>query len=225
MRNQGLVVTIGIACALGGVVIYSQNVGIQPLTAERFADAKVDPSKQLNSPVAIRMAAIDALDVKNRDYIRGKTAKPEPPYPLVPPEGGSIPERPFEFIIETPYSRAVTIARGAALKFVEPKFPTLAVLNAGRVTVLVKAGPVVTTADAIMKVVIKRDGIVIRPLKTTIAPTVVETLMGVKKASAVGTFTFDYATFDPSTAITIAMVGRKGNFEWTMPPEELKQLK
>jgi hypothetical protein len=49
--------------------------------------------------------------------------------------------------------------------------------------------------------VIKRGDQMIKPLKATLTPTVIETLLGVKKASAIGVFTFDYATFAPTAAL------------------------
>ncbi len=199
---------------------FGNGGGIQPLTqgtfeAARAAAASLDTG--LNSPVMIRLRSAafppgtaptrEELQVR-QEIIRETTV-----------------DRPFSFHIMTPYTVVVDIVKSAARKFTDPQFPSLKQLNAGLVNIVVGPGDSMTTVDVIENVVIKRGGQVLNPLKATVTPTVVQNALGVEKESAEGVFQFDYSTFVPDTAITIVMVGRAGNFEWTMPPEELSRLR
>jgi hypothetical protein len=70
-----------------------------------------------------------------------------------------------------------------------------------------------------------REGRTIQPLRTIIKPVVLQNAFGARWESAEGTFVFEAATLAPDHAITIVMTRGRQEWEWTMPPSELAQLK
>ena len=65
----------------------------------------------------------------------------------------------------------------------------------------------------------------IRPLAVQVTPVTIENGLSAKRDVAVGNFTFPFSAFAPSSAITVVMIGRTGNFEWMVTPTELARMK
>jgi hypothetical protein len=233
-RRTILVVTLWAIYTVAMVAAQNPTGGIQPLTQETAQAAANEGATQaspspLNDPKEIRLRARLAINV---------TGQPVPcphlPCPVSYPTqrealaasdaiGRQIESMPFGFQILTPYTIVVALARDAARTFTTPTFPSIPALNAGLVQIVVSPGSGMMD-DIIQNVVIKRGGQVIKPLKAVVVPVVLTNAFGAKWESARGTFTFEFATFAPDQAITIVLIGR-GDHAWTMPPEELSQLK
>lgn len=206
-----------LALLLAPTYLLAQDAGLKPLTADSFAAAKEAASAKeppMNSPTVLRLRS---------SLFKGR------PTPAMLAESkrmlAHLEASPYSFQVMSPYMRVVAIARESARKFEDPHFPALAVLNAEKIDFIVGPTSTMRLIDTIENVVIKRGEEVVRPIKTVVKPTVVQNAMGAKKETAEGHFTFDYAAFDPSTSITIVMIGKGGNYEWQMTPEELRQLK
>jgi hypothetical protein len=180
--------------------------GIRPIDAEQFEQAKAetDVSHTFNNPL---MLALSARGFRDRRLVTLAT------------------DAPFAFMIMTPYTRAASIAVQAKRKFAAATFPTLDALNAELVVVSVDPGSSILSVDTIENVVIKRGTDLIRPVKSSVEPTVVQNAMGLKKDTARGSFTFDFAAFAPGSAITLVLIGKGGNFEFEMTQEEVARLK
>lgn len=187
-------------------VLTAQAPGVKPLTLEGFllAQKATDIKDTFNAPTILGMMARARTDPRILQVVD---------------------KAPYNFIIVSPYTRAATIAVEAKRKFTEATYPTLDLLNSDLVQVVVSPGSSMLTVDAIENMVIRRGDAVIRPSKSKIDPTTVRNGIGVTKASAEGVFTFDYAVFEPSSPITLVLIGKAGNFEWLMTPDELRQLK
>lgn len=72
---------------------------------------------------------------------------------------------------------------------------------------------------------VQRGTEIMAPSATSVVPTTFETRIGAKKELAVGAFTFDFVVFAPKTDITMVMVGRAGNVEWTLTSDELAHMR
>jgi hypothetical protein len=205
--------------------------GIQPLTLETMATIQAEALRPpadvvlptgrhvmvsptpLNFPLSIRMRGLTRTSPPSAGDLRQS-------HEIL----NEVHSMPFSFSIMTPYSVVTLLAQDAARKSIAPQLPSLAALNAGLVTVRVSPGTEMD-ADVINSVVIRRGGETIHPLKSTVTPTTVSNLLGASKASAEGAFTFPFDTFAPDVPVTLVMIGRAGNHEWTMSPDELRQLK
>lgn len=196
----------------------ARSGGIQPLTPDNFSAAKAEAVRPgrvlvlpdgrrvtptpgpLNSPLRIRLARNDR---QSRYQVEGM---------------------PFGFLIVSPYVAVVDITREAVRRSRQPEYPSIEQLNAALVSIIVTPDTDMRS-DVIENAVIRRGDQVIKPLKAVVMPEVLTNGFGARKESASGRFTFDFASFAPDQGITIVLIGRAGNHEWTMPPEELSQLK
>ena len=77
----------------------------------------------------------------------------------------------------------------------------------------------------IENVVVKRGVEVVRPLNTTVKPVEIRNGLGASRMVAEGDFTFPFSAFDPSSEITLVLVGKVGNVEWRVTREELSRMK
>lgn len=136
----------------------------------------------------------------------------------------TIESAPFRLLIQTPYSSVAGLAAEAARRHQDFAAPPLEAVNHG-VTLDVAPGPSITTADAVENVVLRRDGQIIKPLKSHVEPATVQTAMGARRELSQGQFLFPMDPFAPTAALTIVVIGRTGNWEWTMTPRELAVLK
>jgi hypothetical protein len=233
--------TVVASVLLVGVAAGAQTQGIQPLTpataTEAIADGLLGSSTISNSPVAMRQRAV------GRQLSTMVEADPRaapvgcPHIPCAPVLTGrdllmarAALERqlwdrpPFPFTIVTPYYIVSAIARDAARTSTTPTYPALDTLNAGRVAIHVAASDHLGD-DVIANVIIRRDGQTLKPLKASVTPERLTNGFGATWASASGVFVFDFATFAPDLPIVIVLIGRTKNYEWTMSPDELGQLK
>jgi len=167
----------------------------------------------------------DPFALRARDYERARQDSR-----LLTPELAArlatlmAPQR-FTFFIETPYSVAAALAATAKRKFEPRPALSFATLNEAQVSIVVGHGPKATETDIIEKVVIKRGSAVIQPLRSNLLPIQIQNGFGAVQINAQGTFMFPFAVFEPSAPVTIVMIGRAQNFEWTLVPSELAQMK
>ncbi len=181
--------------------------GAQPLTATTFAAAQAAQPTDVPNMSPFTLALLD----------RALTD------PTVLPK---LKDAPFFVNITTPFSRAAMIAIEARRTFKDPVFPSLEALNANKLLVDVSPGSSLFTVGTIENVIIKHGDKVSKPLRAEIAPTVVQNAHGAKKATAEGTFMFDFYVFDPQYGpLTLVLIGEGGNFEWEMTANDLAQLK
>ena len=199
--------TMGIAPAA------AQAVGIRPLTQDTLEEAKrIETVNELT-----RLASLLVVVLRTRSQGRS-FADADAVLALAK-------DPPFSVLIQSPFIRVAAESLEARRKFVEPTFESLEAINGRLVEIEVSPGPSMATADAVENVVIKRGAQVLRPIKANIQPTTVQNRLGMNRELSAGTFTFDYAAFDPTTTITLVVVGRAGNFELELRPEELSSLR
>jgi hypothetical protein len=206
------------SCILFLAVGQARAQGIQPVTQETLELAKkIGTGRRprdvlfVNSPLMRRQVTLDTPSYRPEPNERLKFIQ-------------ATKQVPFRFTIVSPFVRAAVLVAEASRRYQET---TLHVqeLNAGLVTIHVEPSTTITNAEAIDDVVIKRGGVVIRPSKKDVRPTTLQTLAGATRELAEGDFTFDFGTFVPDAEITIVLIGRAVNFEWTVRPGELDQLK
>jgi hypothetical protein len=132
---------------------------------------------------------------------------------------------PFSVTISTPWTRAAIAALEAKRKY-EPA-PSLSIdaLNRLGLSINVSPGSSLTTADAIENVVIKRGEIIIRPIDRSVKPHTIQNAMGAKRELSSGSFTFEMDALQPTTDLTIVLIGKRGNYEITLIPAELSYLR
>jgi hypothetical protein len=106
----------------------------------------------------------------------------------------------------------------------EPQL-SLEKINAERVAIVVSPGSKMDSVDSIEQVVILRGGQTHRPTKADVVPTTLQNRMGATVEATKGAFYFPVELFNPDMPITVVLVGKKGNLEWTMPQDELRMLK
>jgi hypothetical protein len=193
----------------------AQGSGIRPLTTDTFEEAQKVPDinalTRIASPLIVMLES--RLNGSNRDETETNRLM----------RLGT--DSPFHVTVNSPFVRVATIAIEARRKYAAPTFAPLETENAKLVELEVTPGSSLTTADAIENVIIKRGAEIVRPVKTDVHPKTFETRMGVKKELSEGTFTFDFAAFEPTSAITLIMIGAAGNFELDLRPEELAKLR
>jgi hypothetical protein len=184
--------------------------GIMPLDAATFEEAKKGAPYATNSPTALAFASRskENRSVSELSALVSRTK-----------------DAPFSFTVMSPFMSVIAIVENAKRKYTDPQFPSLDRLNADKVQIMVFPGGSILTVDTIENVIIKRGDQIIRPLKAAVTPTVVQNNAGAQKDSANGVFTFDYATFEPDSAITFVLIGKSRNFEWTLEPNEVAQLR
>lgn len=186
--------------------------GIQPLTLETLEEAKAASLAQymIFNPVLIstRVPVAQRHEQRTDDSVLA-----------------AVQRAPFALQILTPFARVAWSIQEAKRKYAEPALPSLDDLNRELVIVHVSEGVSFATIDTVENVVLKRDGAIQRPLKSTITPTVVQNGAGATKATATGDFVFDFSSFEPNADLTIVVIGASSNFEWTMSPWELAALR
>jgi hypothetical protein len=133
-------------------------------------------------------------------------------------------DSPFAFFIQSPYTLATALASNAKRKFASRPQVTLDDLNGRQVVVHVGVADFVAK-DVIENVVVKRGVGVLQPLKATVTPVEIRNGLGASRTVAEGDFTFTFAAFDPSSGITLVLVGKLGNVEWKITSEELLRMK
>ncbi len=193
--------------------------GIQPLTPESLQQALKDGDED-SMERALHDANDPMLQMLGTQADRAKVFDFSP----LPIFANIMKER-FYFIIKSPYQTAKSLSRTARLKF-EPR-PTVSVadLNSRQVVIHVYPSDNFAKADAIQNVVIKRGSEVLRPIKAVVTPTEIKNLTGATRIVAEGDFTFPFGAFDPSTAITIALIGKDGTHEWPLTRIDLARMK
>ena len=87
------------------------------------------------------------------------------------------------------------------------------------------SGSNVTTFGVIENLIIQRKGEIVRPLKAEVRPTTVQNRMGASAPATEGEFTFDFGTFEPSSLLTFVLIGKSGNFEFSLTSAELARLR
>ena len=190
-------------------VVTAGAQGIRPLDAAAFEEAKKGGRSELtNAPMVLSLKVRPGPQRADYGELIDRGSK-----------------APFFFSVISPFTTVMIMVEESKRKFIEPMFPTLEELNAAKVQVSVSPGSSMLTVDTIENVVIKRGDLVIRPLKAEVTPMVVQNNAGAKKDSAHGLFTFDYSAFEPGASITFVLIGKQGNFEWTLEPNEVTELK
>jgi hypothetical protein len=58
-----------------------------------------------------------------------------------------------------------------------------------------------------------------------VRPTTIQNRLGASRASTEGRFTFPLNVFSPDVPITIILIGKSGNFEWSITRTDLSRLK
>lgn len=179
--------------------------GLRPLDQASYDRAIQDGTKghgETNHPLRIRFTVL--RDSRALDIYR---------------------EVPFQFFIDTPYSyvRGKVAFDTAKFRAVTP--PTLLDANARLIAVQVSPGLTFTTADAIETVVIKRGDQVIRPVQTRVMKSRVTNALGAGRDLTEGSFHFPFDAFAPGHALTLVLVGSRGNFEWVMSEAEIAAIR
>jgi hypothetical protein len=196
----------------GATAASESQRGILPLDSASFEEAKKGARPDAtNDPIMLVFLS------------RSKAqTKPDVEFSALLSRGA---DAPFTLVVASPFVRVITIVEESKRKFLEPKFPSLDELNADKVQIIVTPGGSMLTVDTIENVIIKRGDEIIRPLRAVIEPTVVQNNAGAKKDSAGGLFTFDYSAFEPTMPITLVLIGKRANFEWTLRTDEVAQLR
>jgi len=131
---------------------------------------------------------------------------------------------PFIFYIESPFTRIASGVRGWRGSANPPAPLTGERANQDLVGIDVRPGPDLSTADEVKDVFVRRGATVWKPLRATRETTTMRS-GGREKVFRCGTFTFPFEVFEPSSDITVVVVGAKGNFEWTIVRDELAAMK
>lgn len=162
-----------------------------------------------------------------------KTGKTEANYPLLTRLRArsdaetlkQINQSPFSFFIETPYSAMVGRVAVATMKFRDTAPLSKDEANARLVSIEVSPGRDFTTADAIESVVLRRGDMVVKPAKESVTPETIQNGLGARRELASGSFSFPFEAFQPDAPLTLIFIGRRGNFEWTLSPDELGAIR
>ena len=190
-------------------LVADDDKGIEELTPERIAQAGAAADKGKDPPNDSLLMIIDQrLSTNSMIAVLGVLEK-----------------APFSLVIESPFSRAVAALREAKRKFQDSPKLDVNDLNKGAVAVVVGPGSNFTTADGIENVVIERNGQVVKPLSADVRPTTIQNRLGASRASTEGRFTFPLNVFSPDVPITIILIGKSGNFEWSITRTDLSRLK
>lgn len=131
---------------------------------------------------------------------------------------------PFMVIIETPFLTVAGVAHEAKRKFAQMPPVDLRSVNAG-IIVHVSPGPMIPDADAVENVVLKKNDQLIKALVADVKPTTIRSAMGLTKELSEGRFLFPIEAFQPDAPLTIIVVGRSANWEWTITAGELGKLR
>lgn len=213
--------------------------GIQPLTEQTLAAAKALAAGPSNNGLAQlpgvtfgpRESSAKPTDLLflNNPIVRRQALLDSPDYRVGPTERRDflavVQTVPFNFALVSPLARAAYAFAEAARRYQDAPSLTLGDLNSGLVVVHVEPSDTITKADAIEDVVIRRAGAVLRASKKDVRPITVRTLGGASAELSQGDFTFPFETFSPTEPITLVLIGRKGNFEWSVSRQELDGMK
>jgi hypothetical protein len=132
---------------------------------------------------------------------------------------------PYTTVIVTPYCGLAMDAAAAAREY-KPFTP--APFDANDVqTVVIKvwAGSSFAAAESIKHFVVKRDGVLIQPLKAELETVQVQNRMGASREITRGDFTFPVEALAVGAKVTLVWIGPVRNWEFTFTPEELASLK
>jgi hypothetical protein len=134
-------------------------------------------------------------------------------------------QSPFAIKISSPYVRAMLAAAEAKRKY-EP-LPSLSVADWNAAGVVVSVSPKGTLTDlrAIENVIIQRDGATIRPRKSDVNLITLQNAMGAQATTTEGLFFFDFSVFEPTSLITVVLIGASTNFEFSLTSDELKRMR
>ena len=141
------------------------------------------------------------------------------PYELCP-EGGRYAAR-----IATPFSRVASGVFNALRERRRPNPMTFGVATRWGVGIYVLPAERSATADAIESLEIRRDGRVMHPVTSTVAPVQVTRSDGSSATLSRGFFTFSPEIFEPSAGVTVVFVGRAGESTCLLPPDRLTALR
>lgn len=191
--------------------------GIQPLSDETLQSAIQLGKRTKASFPLVSLFVVRQMRLNDPDRILRPTERDELKTLL---ERG-----PFTIQIVTPFARVCSAVGEAERKFEAFTPPTIDVANAEKVWVVVGPGPMITTADAVENLIVRRDGETIRPLQRLVEPRPMTTAMNVTRTFTEGRFQFDFKAFAPTAPITLVIVGSQNNLEWTLEVEELKRLR
>lgn len=196
-------------CLLAPVAVAAQGVRLvtDAALADAAAAAKTPDARAVYSPLLIALSTASPSGDEGLQIIAAHKRAP------------------FRFYLHTPFSRAVGAYQEAARKFQPTPTLTPDELNAGLVVVSVEPSDDLSRADSIENVVVKRGSDIIRPAKSDVTPATFKNRLGAEFRFNTGRFTFPIETFDPAVPTTIVMVGTGGNFEWTVQPHVLNQLR
>lgn len=131
---------------------------------------------------------------------------------------------PYSTMILSPYCRLAISADAAARSFM-PLNTSFDASTVQTVVVAVSTGASFVAAEDIKHMVIKRDDVVIQPIKVDLHTNKVQNRAGASREIVVGDFTFPVEALSVGAKITLVWVGPGRNWEFTFTPDELAKLK
>jgi hypothetical protein len=195
------------------------ETGIRPLTAATLAEAiqaaqSQDASHKLmvySSPLGVLMKMSSGPGVGFNPEVYKRVE--------------ALYEAPYSLIVRSPYVTAMIAVSEAKRRFIDLPALSVDTLNDAKVVVDVGPGRNFTRVGTIEDVVVRRNGEIVRPIKSDVKPTKVQNRMGATAHSSEGSFTFPFEVFEPSLDLTFVLIGKEGNFEIHMTQAELRLLR
>jgi hypothetical protein len=194
------------------------RTGIKPLDAERLAQALA--AGEIGAD-----GAYVPYDMRAADYGRAQAPGTVPRADSATLFEALKRRPPFYFSIRSPYSTAAALAKEAMENYDPRPEVTADELNSMEVVVFVGPADDFTKTDSIASVTIKRGDEVIQPLYTELVTVHVPISPEQTRPVEQGDFAFPFSVFEPTSDITLVMVGKTGTFEWTITREELSRMK
>jgi hypothetical protein len=143
------------------------------------------------------------------------------PYQLCPSETGGR----YSAQIATPYSRVAKAAFEAAKSGRGGRGMERGAANRWGTGIYVFPAERSVNADAIQRIEIRREGRVIEPTTSTVAPIALTMPDGSTKQLARGFFSFPPDVFSPNADVTVVFVGVSGTTSCTLQPLLLRRLR
>jgi hypothetical protein len=198
--------------------LQAQQSGIRPLDAETLSQALAAGEGGVDG-------AYVPYDIRAAAYGRSQAPGAVPPPDAAELFGALKNRPPFYFSIRSPYSTAAALAKEAMENY-DPR-PEVTADELNEMQVIVFVGPADDRAktDSIVSVSIKRGSDVIQPIYTELVTVHVPITETETRSVEQGDFAFPFALFEPTSDITLVMVGKTGTFEWTITRAELARMK
>lgn len=221
-------IVIVISVVVLAVAATASGQGIRPLTNETQKEAlaataaKDCESMQLD-PIL--------LCVNNLDYaaasahIKELANRTESGMAAVSAIGSFFQQFPYQTNIASPYCQLAKQASDAARSYQPFTPPALSPAEQQTVQITVSSGSSFVNAGSIKHMVIKRDGVVIQPVKEELRPEKIQNRMGASREVVGGVFTFPASAFVVGGTVTLVWIGPDQNWEFTFTSQELEKLK